>query len=96
MNKHTSSLKKSNAPAEEIKKAEDDYNTKDKEQSEIVDKYLQSSKYWGKVGVFEGAGYAAKGLYRSQLDCIMFSKGKKPFCSVCEDHVNKVINHYTE
>lgn len=96
MNKHTSSLKKSNAPAEEIKKAEDDYNTRDKEQSEIVDKYLQSSKYWGKVGVFEGAGYAAKGLYRSQLDCIMFSKGKKPFCSVCEDHINKVINHYTE
>ncbi|MFA7289313.1 MAG: M64 family metallopeptidase [Melioribacteraceae bacterium] len=96
MNKHTLALKKGNAPAEEIKKAEDDYNAKDKEQSEVVDKYLQSSKYWGKVGVFEGAGYAAKGLYRSQLDCIMFSKGKKPFCEVCEDHILKVIEHYTE
>jgi hypothetical protein len=30
------------------------------------------------------------------LDCIMFSKGKKPFCKVCEEAIKKVINYYSE
>ena len=42
------------------------------------------ARFAGKVGAFEGAGYAAEGLYRPQLDCIMFTKGSKPFCPVCE------------
>ncbi|MCK4364394.1 MAG: peptidase M64, partial [Candidatus Aminicenantes bacterium] len=49
-----------------------------------------------KVGVFEGAGYSAKGLYRPMLDCLMFTKGKKPFCKVCEQAVIRVIKHYSE
>ena len=53
-------------------------------------------KNYGKVGAFEGAGYLPKGLYRPMIDCIMFSKGDKPFCKVCESAIEKVINHYTE
>ena len=48
------------------------------------------------VGAFEGAGYSAEGMYRPMLDCLMFSKGTKPFCKVCADHVAKVIKHFTE
>jgi hypothetical protein len=29
------------------------------------------------------------------LDCLMFTKGKKPFCKVCEQAVVRVIKHYT-
>ncbi|NNG26408.1 MAG: peptidase M64, partial [Ignavibacteriaceae bacterium] len=54
------------------------------------------SKYRGQVGVFEGAGYSSKGLYRPMLDCIMFSKGDKQFCTVCNNAIVKVINHYSE
>ena len=36
-----------------------------------------------KVGVFEGAGYAAKGLYRPQMDCLMITNTKIQFCAVC-------------
>jgi len=61
-----------------------------------VDTYLQSSKYYGKVGVFEGAGYAPQGLYRPMIDCIMFTKGEKPFCKVCENAIIQVIKHYSE
>lgn len=96
MNKHIAELKQSKAQQKEIETAQNEYNEKDKLHSDEVDKYLTSSKFWNKVGAFEGAGYSAKGMYRSMLDCIMFSKGTKPFCKVCEEHVAKVINHFAE
>ena len=37
----------------------------------------------GKVGAFEGATYQAKGLYRPQTDCIMFTRDEVGFCKVC-------------
>lgn len=96
LNDRIAELKKAKAPAAEIQKAEEEYAKKDKAHSDEVDKYLQSSMYWNKVGAFEGAGYSSEGLYRPMLDCIMFSKGDKPFCKVCEDHIVKVIKSYTE
>jgi hypothetical protein len=57
---------------------------------------LRNSKYFGIVGAFEGAGYVSEGLYRPMVDCIMFSKGDKPFCKVCESAIVKMINSYTE
>ena len=96
LNNKIAELKRLKASAEEIEHAESEYALKDKQHAELVDKYLKKSKYWNKVGVFEGAGYASKGLYRPMLDCIMFSKGSKPFCKVCEQAIEKVINFYTE
>lgn len=96
MNNHIAELKRNKAPQKEIDAAQNEYNEKDKAHSDVVDKYLMSSKFWGKVGAFEGAGYSAKGMYRPMLDCIMFSKGTKPFCKVCEEHLIKVIEHFTE
>lgn len=96
MNNYIAELKKNKAPIEKIREAENEYAIKDKLQSENVDKFLKNSKYWGKVGAFEGAGYRSSGLYRPMLDCIMFSKGEKPFCRVCEDAIKKVIKYYSE
>lgn len=50
----------------------------------------------GKVGAFEGAGYASTGLYRPSLDCIMFSTKADYFCPVCQDAMIKVIEYYSE
>jgi aspartate/tyrosine/aromatic aminotransferase len=47
-----------------------------------------------KVGVFEGAGYAAKGLYRSQVYCIMISSPKNEFCAVCREAIRRMIRFY--
>ena len=96
MNKNIAELKRNRAAQSVIDKAQNDYNLKDKTHSDEVDKYLTGSKYWNKVGAFEGAGYSARGMYRSMLDCLMFSKGTKPFCKICEEHVAKVINHFTD
>jgi hypothetical protein len=96
LNNHTAELKRNRAPEAEIKAAEEEYAIKDKQQSQKVDKYLMNSQYWNKVGAFEGAGYQSKGLYRPMLDCIMFSKGDKPFCKVCNEAIKEVIKSYTE
>jgi len=51
-------------------------------------------KYGAVTGVFEGAGYAAKGLYRPALNCMMFSKGYAPFDAVCRKGIEDVISHH--
>jgi len=51
-------------------------------------------RYGEAVGAFEGAGYAAKGLYRPSLDCQMFSKGDQPFDPVCRRALQRVIDFY--
>jgi IgA Peptidase M64/Peptidase M64 N-terminus len=45
-----------------------------------------------KVGVFEGAGYASKGLYRSMIYCIMIGNPKNEFCRVCQAAIGRMID----
>jgi IgA Peptidase M64/Peptidase M64 N-terminus len=48
-----------------------------------------------KVGVFEGAGYASKGLYRPMIYCIMISSPKGEFCRVCQRAIARMIDFYS-
>jgi len=96
LNDKIAELKKNHSSEKEIIIAEQEYELKDKLHAAKVDTYLRNSKYFGIVGAFEGAGYVSEGLYRPALDCIMFSKGDKPFCKICESTILKVINSYTE
>jgi hypothetical protein len=48
-----------------------------------------------KVGVFEGAGYASKGLFRPMVDCLMISSPKQEFCLVCRRAITRMIDYYT-
>jgi hypothetical protein len=65
-----------------------------REEREKQDAMFGSQKYGGKVGAFEGANYEAKGYYRPQLDCIMFTRYNK-FCAVCRRAIERVIGMYT-
>ena len=96
LNSRIAELKRFKSSPTEIRKAEDDYAYKDKEHSTLIDRFLKSSQFYGKVGAFEGAGYQPKGLYRPMIDCIMFSKGKKPYCVVCNKAIVRIINYYSE
>ena len=96
LNDKIADLKKNHASDQQIIDTEQEYALKDKLHADNVDAYLQNSKYSGMVGAFEGAGYVSNGLYRHMIDCIMFSKGDKPFCKVCDSAIIKVINSYTE
>jgi hypothetical protein len=55
---------------------------------------FRGEKYAGKVGAFEGANYEAKGYYRPEIDCIMFTRYDK-FCAVCRRAIERVIGMYT-
>lgn len=48
------------------------------------------------VGVFEGASYQAKGIYRPMRDCTMKSKTKNNFCTVCKSIIEKMILFYSK
>lgn len=43
------------------------------------------------LGVYEGAGYVAKGIYRPTPDCMMRSFSDKLFCPVCSRAIEKMI-----
>jgi hypothetical protein len=57
--------------------------------------FFSTEKYANKVGAFEGADYTQNGLYRPQLDCIMFTRHMK-FCEVCRNALETVIDEYTQ
>jgi len=56
-----------------------------------IDGFLRNEPYYGKLGAFEGARYTAEGLYRPEVDCRMFSKTAKHFCSICNDTIGAAI-----
>jgi hypothetical protein len=47
------------------------------------------------VGAFEGANYEARGYYRPQADCIMFTRDNVPFCAVCRRAIEQILDLYT-
>jgi len=51
-------------------------------QRDEEERRLGAERWAGKVGAFEGANYEAKGFYRPQADCIMFTRDRVPFCAV--------------
>jgi hypothetical protein len=57
-------------------------------------KFFAAEKYVGKVGAFEGAIYEAKGYYRPEVDCIMFTRSQN-FCAVCRRAIERVIEFYS-
>ncbi|MBN2683249.1 MAG: peptidase M64 [Bacteroidales bacterium] len=56
-----------------------------------------NSKYLKTVGLFEGAGYTAKGMYRPYNNCTMKSlNAPEGFCPVCRKAISDMIKFYTE
>jgi len=96
INDRIAQMKREGAPAAEVQKVEEESERLSREHAEKVDDYLAKSRFKGMVGAFEGAGYSAQGLYRPMLDCLMFTKGKKPFCKICERAVIRVIKHCSQ
>lgn len=56
-----------------------------------------ATKEFGKtLGVFEGGGYVAKGVYRPMQDCSMKSISVDNFCPVCKRAIKQMIDFYSE
>ncbi|MFW6131739.1 MAG: M64 family metallopeptidase [Candidatus Aminicenantaceae bacterium] len=71
---------------DKIEKTKKSFNARIKQ---IQENY--QNMYKGKIGVFEGAGYSPKGLYRSEVHVGMFYKGE--YGPVSEEALLKKIRH---
>jgi len=58
--------------------------------------HLGKDTWSGKVGAFEGANYEATGYFRSQTDCIMFTRDQVPFCAACQRAIEDIIRLYAK
>ena len=57
----------------------------------------QTEEYRNKVGVYEGAGYLSKGMYRPMQNCLMNSfRGVESFCPVCQKNIEHYVNWLCE
>jgi hypothetical protein len=48
------------------------------------------------VGLFEGAAYMAKGMYRPAEDCRMHTNRAPAFCPVCQRAIERIIDYFTK
>ena len=55
-----------------------------------------STLIYTRVGVYEGAGYTLKGIYRPTTECRMKINEAPCFCPVCERALEQMIRFYTE
>jgi len=82
-------IRKRNAPEAEM-------DALFREEREWSEKLLGGMKYSKTVGAFEGASYEAKGLYRPEADCIMFTRDRVGFCRVCQRAIARIIDLYSK
>lgn len=73
----------------------------DKKWKNMVDKNTpiptpRKDKYKNTIGVYEGGGYMAKGIYSPYIDCRMNTNEAEGFCPVCQEAIRKVIRFYSE
>lgn len=48
------------------------------------------------LGVYQGAGYSLKGIYRPSPDCRMRTNEAPAFCPVCQRSLQRLIDFYTK
>lgn len=59
-------------------------------------KLLGTDLHSGQVGAFEGGNYEATGTFRSQEDCLMFTRDEVGFCAACRAAIERVIRQYAK
>lgn len=90
-------LEDSGASEAEIQQVKEDLEKALKELDEGAAFILANPDLQGVVGAFEGAGYAAQGLYRPMLTCLMFRNtlDDRSYCRVCQEAIRRVILFHT-
>ncbi len=91
---HAREIQKRRSQLRKDQRPEEDMEALFRIQAEAEKKLFGAEKHAGRVGAFEGAMYEAKGFYRPQVDCIMFSRTDY-FCSVCGRAIERVIDLYS-
>jgi hypothetical protein len=88
-------IQKRRAQLRKDKRPEEEMEALFREELEHEKKMFAAEKHAGQVGVFEGAMYEARGYYRPEIDCIMFTRTDR-FCHVCRLAIERVIKMYSK
>jgi len=92
----TEDAKKRKASAKEMRRIEERYRKADGSLTARIEGVRSRyAEVYDKVGVFEGAGYASKGLFRPMVYCLMISSPKGEFCLVCQQAIAQMIDFYS-
>lgn len=91
---YSMSIQKERQHLRDIKAKEEEMEALFQKEKKEEAKMFSKMKYAGKAGAFEGASYLPKGLYRSAINCIMFTRDLT-FCPVCQRSISRVIDRYT-
>ena len=76
------------------RRPEGDMDALFREEQAYTTSLFRSAENAREVGAFQGANYDAQAFYRPQLDCVMFTRDDVPFCRVCQDALERVIDLY--
>lgn len=91
---HSYQYQKVRAQLREDNKSEAEMNELFHKNQDIVKSMFANAKNSKVIGAFEGANYSAKGYYRSEMNCIMFTR-TTDFCQVCQHGIVDMINLYS-
>jgi IgA Peptidase M64/Peptidase M64 N-terminus len=87
-------IQKRRAQLRKDKRPEQEMEALFREELEHEKVMFAAEKHAGQVGAFEGAMYEARGYYRPEIDCIMFSRTDH-FCAVCRRAIERIIDLYS-
>jgi hypothetical protein len=87
-------IQKRRAQLRKDKRPESEMEALFREELKHEEALFAKEKYAGRVGAFEGAIYEARGYYRPEVDCIMFSRTNH-FCAVCRRAIERIIKMYS-
>jgi hypothetical protein len=85
--KERAALRAANRPEAEM-------NALFRKERDFTNQLLNSSPTAKVVGAFEGANYQASGYYRSEVQCVMFTRIDH-FCGVCQRAIEDIIDLYS-
>lgn len=92
---HSNQIQEQRQKMRDAKVSEDQMEQLFRQQREWEEDYLSQIPHAGDVGAYEGAMYHSKGIYRSEPNCIMFTRTDQ-FCAACRRAINMVIDQYAE
>jgi hypothetical protein len=91
---HSIAVQKRRAEMRAANVSEDEMNALFHYTKEFTEELFSKSEYKDAIGAFEGANYEANGYYRSEQNCLMFTRTDY-FCRVCAAAIEEVIDEYT-
>jgi len=91
-------MRKEGASEKQIQEADREFSSRSEKLQNAIRQFMMDHPLSGKIGAFEGGGFAAKGFYRPTVNSLMnqFNTKDKSFYGVNEQAIVRIINYYSE